>query len=185
MRPPFVIRLTAIVGIAIGCAAASTQELGVVRVTAARANIRSEASESAPVLDQVAAGAVFELTAVQGDWFRILLPPDPRLRGARVPAYLSRKVAVHLTGPEAATAMPLARQMSRPQTGAGVKIGVDIAGRSTWLPASPVRAVALPVRAASLSEAASAAVFQGDQGLTTAAESVVTWVWGVAPGGCR
>jgi hypothetical protein len=176
------VRLTLFM-IALVCAAAGAQERGVVRVTAARASIRAEPAETAAVLEQVPAGSVFELAAVQGDWFRILLPADPRLRGARVTGYLSRKFAEQVSGTEAATAKPQARQMSMAPVGAGVKIGVDIAGKSVWLPASPVRAVALPARAASLSQAAAAAVFQGDQGLPAAAESVVTWVWGVAPGG--
>src|SRR5687768_1722735 len=98
---------TVVIGFAM--AAVIAQEPAVVRVTAARANVRAEASEKAPVLDQVIAGAVLELVSSEGDWFHVRLPPDPRLGGARVTGYLSRKVAVQVTGAEATGALSDAR----------------------------------------------------------------------------
>jgi hypothetical protein len=52
----------AFVGIAAG------QEDGAVKVTVARANVRTEASEKAPVLTQVTLGTVLTLKRVDGDW---------------------------------------------------------------------------------------------------------------------
>jgi Bacterial SH3 domain len=70
---------------------------GTVRVTAARANIRSEPHEKAPVLLQVTAKTILTLRAVEGDWYRIQVPPDPKLGPIRIEAYISSKVATILT----------------------------------------------------------------------------------------
>jgi len=66
------------------------QDAGVVKVTAARANVRSEPNDKAPVVAQVTAGTVLTLKAIEGDWFRVQLPP---MGAIRVEAYISRKVA--------------------------------------------------------------------------------------------
>lgn len=66
---------------------------GTVRVTAARANIRSEPNDKAPVLMQVTAKTILTLRAIEGEWFRIQVPPDPRLGPIRIEAYISSKVA--------------------------------------------------------------------------------------------
>jgi hypothetical protein len=158
------------------------QEPAVVRVTAAQAAVRAEASEKAPVLDRVVKGAVFELISTEGDWFRIRLPADPRLAGARVTGYLSRKVAVQVSGTETAGAMTAARQPRQDPAGAGIKVGVDIGGQTSWLPASPVRAASVPGSAATLAAAAATAAFDASTPAAPA-ESRVTWVWGAAPGG--
>ena len=78
--------------IALGSHPLGAQE-GAVRVTAPRANVRAEASETSPVLTQVNQGTLLFLIAVEGDWFHVRLAPDPRLANARVEAYISKKVA--------------------------------------------------------------------------------------------
>ncbi|HEX5216418.1 MAG TPA: hypothetical protein VFV98_13220 [Vicinamibacterales bacterium] len=70
---------------------------GTVRVTVARANIRSEPNEKAPVLLQVTARTILTLRAIEGEWFRIQVPPDPRLGPIRIEAYISSKVATIVT----------------------------------------------------------------------------------------
>lgn len=161
---------------------AAAQEPAAVRVMAAQASVRAEPSDKAPVLDQVIKGAVFELVSTQGDWFQIRLPADPRLGGARVTGYLSRKVAVQISGAESASAVNQARQPRQEPAGAGIKVGVDTGGKTSWLPASPARAVSVAGGVATLAAAATGASFEG-AGSTTHAESQVTWVWGAAPGG--
>ncbi len=73
------------------------QTEGAVRVTAARANVRAEPNEKAAVVSQVTSGTMLTLRAVEGDWFRVQLPADPRLGGVRVEAFISRKVAALVT----------------------------------------------------------------------------------------
>lgn len=74
---------------------------GSVRVTVARANVRAAASEKAQVLTQVTSGTVLTLEAIEGDWYRVQLPPDARLGGARIEAFVSKKVATLVTAPTA------------------------------------------------------------------------------------
>jgi hypothetical protein len=64
-----------------------------VRVTVPKANVRSEASDRAPVLQQATPKDQIEWKATEGDWFKVLLPPNPALGGARVEAYISKKVS--------------------------------------------------------------------------------------------
>jgi hypothetical protein len=70
-----------------------------VQVTVPRANVRSEASEKSPILVQVTPADQIELRAVEGDWFKVLLPPNPALGGARVEAYISKKVSKVVAAP--------------------------------------------------------------------------------------
>jgi hypothetical protein len=162
--------------------AVAAQEPAAVRVTVSQTSVRAEASDKAPVLEQVIKGAVFELISTQGDWFQIRLPADPRLGGARVTGYLSRKAAVQVSGSESASAVSQARQPRLDPAGAGIKVGVDAGGKTSWLPVSPVRAVSVAGAVPTLAAAAAGASFEG-AGSATSDESQVTWVWGAAPGG--
>jgi hypothetical protein len=74
------------------CAVADAQSQ-LVRVTVPKANVRSEPSDKAPVLQQATPKDQIEWKATEGDWFKVLLPPNPALGGARVEAYISKKVA--------------------------------------------------------------------------------------------
>lgn len=76
----------------------------VVRVTVPKANVRSEPNDKAPILQQATPKDQIEWRATEGDWFKVLLPPNPALGGARVEAYISKKVSKL----EAAPAMPVA-----------------------------------------------------------------------------
>ncbi|MGE5835586.1 MAG: hypothetical protein ACM4AI_13970 [Acidobacteriota bacterium] len=175
------------VGVCLALATAiAAQEPSVVRVTAARATLRAEPSETAPAVDEVMAGAVFELARVEGDWFRVILPPDPRLKGARVHAYLSRKAASQVAGTDAASALTLSRAPRRSPLATSVKVGVDAGGPTTWLSARAVNASLVPGRPESVPAAASIAVFDGPPGATTpeppGSEVIGTWVWAISPG---
>jgi hypothetical protein len=74
---------------------------GSVRVSVARANVRATANETAQVLTQVTAGTILTLKAIEGDWYRVQLPPDARLGGARIEAFVSKKVATLVAAPTA------------------------------------------------------------------------------------
>lgn len=75
-----------------------------VKVTVPKANVRSEPNDKAPILQQATPKDQIEWRATEGDWFKVLLPPNPGLGGARVEAYISKKVSKL----EAAPAMPAA-----------------------------------------------------------------------------
>src|SRR5262245_11424878 len=81
-----------------------------VKVSVPKANVRSEPSDKAPILQQVTPQDVIEYRETQGDWFKILLPPNPSLGGARVEAFISKKVAKlgPAPAPSAAPATPAA-----------------------------------------------------------------------------
>src|SRR5262245_23739739 len=128
----------------------AAQESAVVRVTAARATLRAEPSEAAPVVDEITAGTVLELARIEGDWYRVILPPDPRLKGARVHAYLSRKAAIQVAGAEAASALTVSRAPRRSPLASSVKVGIDSGGRTTWLSARAVNVSLQPGRPESL-----------------------------------
>jgi len=81
-----------------------------VKVTVPKANVRSEPSDKAPILQQATPQDQIEWRATEGDWFKVLMPPNPALGGARVEAYISKKVsklmastaAPSMTAPKAA-----------------------------------------------------------------------------------
>jgi len=121
---------------------------GTVRVTAARANIRSEPNDKAPVLLQVTAKTILTLRAIEGDWYRIQVPPDPKLGPIRIEAYISSKVATILTpiGPAerkptdnpSATAAP-PRLPEPAGTRDGMSVAVVRANTMTFLDSSEAR----------------------------------------------
>ena len=74
----------------IATAHAQTQ---IVKVTVPKANVRSEPSDKAPILQQATPKDQIEWRATEGDWFKVLLPPNPALGGARVEAYISKRVS--------------------------------------------------------------------------------------------
>jgi hypothetical protein len=94
----------------------------IVRITSLTANVRSEASEKAPILQQVKRGAVLELREAQAEWFKVLLPPMSALGGARVEAFVSKKVAKLEAAPAGYVATPA------PVPAAPVKATIDDQG---------------------------------------------------------
>lgn len=97
---------------AVAVVAATPPQAQTVQVTVPRANVRAEPSERAPILQQVTPKDQIEWRATDGDWFKVLLPPNPALGGARVEAYISKKVA--RLGPASATPAAPAAAMSDP-----------------------------------------------------------------------
>jgi hypothetical protein len=101
MRPLAGVSLAVVLCVSAALLHAQSQ---VVRATVPKANVRSEPNDKAPVFQQVTPKDPVEWRATEGDWFKILLPPNPALGGARVEAYISKKVSKL----EAAPAMPSA-----------------------------------------------------------------------------
>ena len=158
----------------------SAQEPRFVRVTVPTANVRSQPSESAPIVDTVSWGKVLELKSEEGEWYFVSLPPDPRLSGARVQAYISKKVARLETGTppaDVAAATPAV-----PSADDRV-VQMEAAGAEVWLPATTLRVVYV-ADAASTSTLAGLATLDAVRGAFggAAAQSVdpsalVTYLW--------
>jgi hypothetical protein len=167
----------AVVGIAAG------QEDGAVKVTVARANVRTEASEKAPVLTQVTLGTVLTLKRVDGDWFFVELPPDARLGGARVTAYLSKKVATLVKAPAAAATPPAASAPASPDPAPavvdGMSVAVQIGESSSWVVPHKVQARAWRDRKVDTLRALAPGVDAGDELTTDAAagNAPALWIW--------
>ena len=86
-----------------------------VKVTVPKANVRSEPSDKAPILQQATPQDQIEWRATEGDWFKVLMPPNPALGGARVEAYISKKVSkLQAAAVVAADAAPKAVQPAAP-----------------------------------------------------------------------
>ena len=106
-----------------------------VKVTVPRANIRSEASDRAPIVTQVPSGTLLQLLSVDGDWYHVRVP----VGSIRIEAYISKKVAtMAAASAPAATAPPPA-----PSAPAGVvdgmSVAVDVNGTSTWVTPHPAK----------------------------------------------
>jgi len=65
-----------------------------VRINVPSANVRSAPTTASDVVTQVASGTILTLIRIEGDWYRVALPPNPSLGGVRVEAYVSNTVAV-------------------------------------------------------------------------------------------
>lgn len=85
-----------------------------VKVTVPKANVRSEPNDKAPILQQATPKDQIEWRATEGDWFKVLLPPNPGLGGARVEAYISKKVSKLETPSPAALAAAKATEPAAP-----------------------------------------------------------------------
>ena len=141
------------VGVAGRTAVPGVQEEGAVKVSVAKANVRAEPNEKAPVLTQVTLGTVIVLKAIEGDWYRVQLAPDPRLGGARVEAYLSKKVATIVkpgasaSATASGSASPSAAAPAEPATTVdGMSVALQSQGTSTWLVPQPAHVTVLSDR---------------------------------------
>lgn len=97
--------------IAVLLTAGTAYAQGTVRVTAARANVRSAPNEKSSIVARVPAGTVFQLRSVQGEWYRVQLPGGAA-RAARANAFISKKVSRMVAAPAAAP--PVARPAPAP-----------------------------------------------------------------------
>jgi hypothetical protein len=167
-----------------------------VRVTAARANVRAEPNEKGAVITQVTVGTVLTLKAVEGDWFRVQLPADARLGGARVEAFISRKVA-SLVGaasdaPAPSTPAPgtPARSPAAPSTSArgasalstppmrdGMLVAMQSGGSSVWLTPAAARVIRIADRVDSARAAAVALPIGQSHPPPVNTSTQISYVW--------
>jgi hypothetical protein len=160
------------------------QGIGSVKVTVPRANVRSEPKDTAPVLTQVTSGTVLTLIEIDGDWFHVQLPPDPRLGGVRVDAYISKKVStvVSMAAPGAtpapSTTAPAGGATGSPNVTDGMSVSLQSGASTSWL---AVRRTSRITAAASGKIAALASLASLEDAGATAGSgaSIVTYVWRV------
>jgi hypothetical protein len=114
---------------------ARAQDAGHVKITVAKANVRSEPNEKSAVLTQASLGATFDLRGVEGDWFKVVL----YMGGMRAEAYISKKVATL----EPATPTPPAAA-STPAVAEGMSVVLQTAAGTSWLTPHVAQATASP-----------------------------------------
>jgi len=159
-------------------------EHGTVRVTASKANIRSEASETSKVLAQVSQGLELELLSVEGDWFHVRVP----VSGLRVDAYISKKVA-RISKPSGTPAPPPASAaasggsssaLPQPRASAdrnGMSVVMTVGDASTPLLPRALRVIQIGDKADSLSKIAPLVPATGAGPGPAGNASPVTFVW--------
>lgn len=142
-------RRVAVAGLLLLAVSIHAQDAASVKVTAARANVRSEPSETAPVVAQVTAGTLLPLKAIEGDWFRVQLPQTGAIR---VEAYISKKVAA-LEKPGAGTtpgaAAPAAAKPAAsgaPSEPTGITVAWAAGNQATFLTSQLARVTQLSDR---------------------------------------
>jgi hypothetical protein len=160
------------------------QELGTVKVTVARANVRADASERAPVVTQVTLGTILTLKAIEGDWFRVQLPA--MAGGLRVEAYISKKVsAIETLAPGAATPAATAPP-GAPGSADAARVGVTVSqyreDGSVWLAPSDARVSQLSERGDSV-RAIAALLPAEPRPPIDAGRTEVAYVWAVDAAG--
>lgn len=159
---------------------ASAPGNGTVRVTAARANIRAEASETSKVLAQVSQGMELELVSVEGDWFQVRVP----VSGLRLNAFISKKVAKISTPspPPASAAASGGSPSAPPQPPApanrnGMSVVMTVGDVSTPLLPRGLRVIQIEAKADSLSKIAAIVPATGAAPGGAGDASMVTFVW--------
>jgi len=180
--PRAIVRMSArgVTGHARGTGQESVPERGTVRVTAARANIREEASETSKVLAQVSQGMELELVSVEGDWFHVRVP----VSGLRVNAYISKKVARISTASPASSAAaasggspsaPPLRSASADRS--GMSVVMTTGDVSAPLLPRTLRVVQIGDKADALSKIAPQLPATGQPAGRAGDASAVTFVW--------
>ncbi|HYN07774.1 MAG TPA: SH3 domain-containing protein [Vicinamibacterales bacterium] len=131
-------RLTAsLIAVLLTAGTAYAQSAGTVRVTAARANVRSAPNNTSPVIARVGAGTILQLRAVQGDWYRVQLPVGGAARNAKATAFISKKVS-RVVPTSTAAPSPAAAVTAAPATPSRSSAPVVV-------PPAPILAVSEPV----------------------------------------
>jgi hypothetical protein len=183
---PFIVLVTCL-AVSVAASVARAQSGGWVKVTVAKANVRSEPNEKSPVLTQAALGALFELRAVEGDWFKVTL----NMGGMRAEAYLSKKISTLVPAP-AGTATPRAPAAAAapvvpapaPAGAEGMSVVFQAKGDTSWL--APHRARATPAADAKIDSMPAFAKSFGAAAASPSRSSMVVWVWSVdGPGAAQ
>jgi hypothetical protein len=151
------------------CVGVAAQTGGTVKVTVARANIRSEPNEKAPILMQAVSGAAYELKSVEGDWFRIQLV----IGSVRAEGFISKKVSTLVS----AAATKPATTASAPATAVdGMSVALLSGELTSWLvPHRAQPAVWRDRQVVSIADLASMAI--ANEPSPVAGASAATYVW--------
>ena len=125
--------------VAMAAVGVAAQDGATVKVTVPHANIRSEASDRAPVVTQVPSGTLLQLLSIEGDWFHVRVP----VGSIRIEAYISKRVSALASTPGAPASTPPAATPTPTPAPAGVvdgmSVAVDLSGTSTWVTPHPAK----------------------------------------------
>jgi len=160
------------------------QSDAVIRITAGRADIRSDASPAAPILRQVTEGTYLILIKEDGDWFQIQVPTG----GLRAIGYVRMTDARKVTGAEAAAATEAVRHPPAKPPGDTIAIGAELPGKTIWLKAQATRPVPVAGIAPTIAAAASSEALKQILGVATEVSDIpavvmppgvndVVWIW--------
>jgi hypothetical protein len=94
-----------------------------IRITASGAAIRLSPSESAAVINTPLVGSIFEVSASEGDWYTILMPPDDQ--GLRRYGYIQRRFVELVPGATIPTPSAEAPRLASPSAAAAVGLAPD------------------------------------------------------------
>ena len=167
----------------VGVADLDAQTPDAVRVTAARANVRSKPSIKGTILTTVAAGTRLEVRGVQGEWYQVAASVGT----TRVIGYIAKSVVAAdkpasggpplapTSGATAATA-PTTRRATASMP-AGLTVSVEVNGKAQPLGALTSRVVKIARRVNSASAAAIAMPIGSGDPLPASASSSITYVW--------
>lgn len=156
--------------------ALSAQSGGSVRVTATKANVRAEMSETSAILTQVNKDTLLDLLSVEAEWFHVRL----QMGAMRVDAYISKKVAkLEAAAPGAATG-PAVGAKPKPEvipSRDSMTVGLMVDSNINWLQPTTARLIQIGDKVDSIAKAgpsipAGDALPSGASGGTQ-----ITYVW--------
>jgi hypothetical protein len=175
MKPVLLACLAVFVSVAL-----SAQTNGSVRVTATKANVRAEMSETSAILTQVNKDTLLDLLSVEAEWFHVRL----QLGAIRVDAYISKKVAKLEPAAAGAPGGPTAGAAAAPKpkpdvipSRDGMTVGLMVDSNINWLQPTTARLIQIGDKVDSIAKSA-ASIPAGDSLPAGASgSSQVTYVW--------
>jgi len=157
------------------------QSGGSVRVTATKANVRAEMSETSAILTQVNKDTLLDLLSVEAEWFHVRL----QMGAMRVDAYISKKVAkLEPAAPGAAgsatAAGPASAAKPKPEATPSrdsMTVGLMVDNNISWLQPNTARLIQIGDKVDSIAKAGPS-IPAGDALPANASGSAqITYVW--------
>jgi len=156
----------------------------VIRITAGRADVRSDPSPAAPIIRQVTEGTYLILIKEEGEWFQVQVPT----RGFRAVGYVRTTAARKVTGAEAARGAEEVRHPPAKPPGHTIAIGAELPGKTVWLKAQATHPVPVAGIAPTIAAAASSDALKQILGIATDVSDIpavvmppgvndVVWIW--------
>jgi hypothetical protein len=156
----------------------SPQTTGSVRVTATKANVRAEMSETSAILTQVNKDTLLDLLSVEAEWFHVRL----QMGAMRVDAYISKKVAkleAGAPGPAGAASVAVAAKPKPEATPSrdSMTVGLMVDSNVSWLQPNTARLIQIGDKVDSIAKAGPS-IPAGDALPSNASGSTqITYVW--------